>query len=142
MPDDQSKHLGLLLPHEQNPLSHDIARIRESLVLVDTRLHEALSANLLVADGGAGMYARLLTTEKHVARNAVRLARVELEVLKLLQGGYLPPAQPDQPEVPNTPDPPSPPGDAYSGPVVVGSSLLDLKNAGMLILLNTPEESK
>ncbi|MEG2004893.1 MAG: hypothetical protein RR014_02550 [Bilophila sp.] len=138
MPDDQSKHLGLLLPHQQNPLSHDIARIRKSLVLVDTRLHEALSANTLVADGGAGMYARLLTTEKHVARNAVRLARVELEVLKLLQGGFVQPApgNPDEPEVPV----PAPSGDAFTGPVVVSSSLLDLKNAGMLILLQTPEE--
>lgn len=139
MPDDQSKHLGLLLPHEQNPLSHDISRIRASLVLVDTRLHEALSANTLVADGGAGMYARLLVTEKHVARNAVRLARVELELLKLIQT-----PQPSAPESPTEPPQSTLPDSngTCTGPVVVGSSLLDLKNAGMLILLKTPEESQ
>lgn len=46
MIDDQTQHLSLPLPHEDNLLEEDVARLRAALSEIDTRVHQL---NQLVA---------------------------------------------------------------------------------------------
>ena len=44
MTDDKTTHYKLPLPHAQNLLSEDVARLREALNRTDQALHEAADA--------------------------------------------------------------------------------------------------
>lgn len=132
---DTTKNLRLPLPNPGNTLDQDVYTLRQALGIIDRELFRTMQANDLLQDDGLGLYVTLQHVLAVTAKTELRMARLELEFLKLLPGTG---GSGGEGSGGNTGGPSYTPEGAYVGPVVVSTSILDLKEAGVLFLL--PDE--
>lgn len=135
LPVETTNNLKLPLPRSASYLDNDVYALRQALGIIDRNLWATMQANVLLEDGGAGLYSLITRLSAQTARSEVRMARLELELAKHIAGSVTGGGSGGEVTSPGY----DPDTGAYRGPVAIGTSLLDMGDAGILFLL--PEES-